>query len=207
LNAPFNGAQPAALALPPPEFEALLPPPLLLPGESLQKYQLMRHAIFEEIAPRTAIEWLLAIDVVELSWEIQRYRMLRHKLLEHYRQKAIEHGLRCIDLAGIPPEVQQIANHHIRQNAQTWRVDPKAASEIAGRLAAHGFDEHSVNMQVYLEAADLFLTFEGLLNSAQNRRLSLLREVDAGRYRSKNSSDASIKSTPPVPFRGRRLRG
>jgi hypothetical protein len=26
--------------------------------------------------PRSAIEWLLAIDVAELSWEIQRYRIL-----------------------------------------------------------------------------------------------------------------------------------
>jgi hypothetical protein len=196
MNAPFNGAQAAALVVAPPEFEALLPPPLLLPGESLQKYQLMRDAIFQDIAPNTAIEWLLAIDVVELSWEIQRYRVLKHKLLEHYRQSAIEHSLRYIDLAGIPPEVQQIANYHIRQNAQTWRMDPKAASEIATRLAAHGFDEHSVNMQVYVEARDLFLTFEGLLNSAQNRRLSLLREVDPWRYRSKKfKTGTSCRST------------
>jgi hypothetical protein len=54
------------------EFEALTPPLLLLPGESLERYQPMRHAIFAERAPRSAIDWLLAIDGVELTWETQR---------------------------------------------------------------------------------------------------------------------------------------
>ena len=49
-------------------------------------YQALRQAIFADLAPRSAIEWLLAIDVAELSWEIQRYRRLRHTLLETYRQ-------------------------------------------------------------------------------------------------------------------------
>ncbi|MGY4237911.1 hypothetical protein ACVIIW_006858 [Bradyrhizobium sp. USDA 4449] len=77
----------------PVEFEALAPPPLLLSGEHLDHYQALRQRIFADLAPRSAIEWLLAIDVAELSWEIQRYRMLRHKLLEAYRQQAIEAGL------------------------------------------------------------------------------------------------------------------
>ncbi|MGY4615472.1 hypothetical protein ACVWZ4_000699 [Bradyrhizobium sp. USDA 4472] len=67
----------------PVEFEALAPPPLLLPGESLEHYELLRQTIFADLAPRSAIEWLLAIDVAELSWEIQRYRVLRHKLLAY----------------------------------------------------------------------------------------------------------------------------
>lgn len=33
-------------------------------------------------------------------------------------------------------------------------------------------------MQGYLEAHEVFLAFETLLNGAQNRRLSLLREID-----------------------------
>jgi hypothetical protein len=55
----------------------------------------------QNIAPRSALEWLLAIDVAELSWEIPRYRLLRHGLLEAYRQKAIEAALRRIDMPGV----------------------------------------------------------------------------------------------------------
>jgi hypothetical protein len=192
MNAPFNGTQVAAFAPPPPEFEALLPPPLLLPGESLQKYQLMRHAIFEQIAPRTAIEWLLAIDVVELSWEIQRYRMLRHKLLELYRQSAIEHSLRQIDLAGIPPELEDAPTYHIQQNAQAWRTDPISANEIEARLATYGYDTGAINTEVYLQARETFLVFEALLNTAQNRRLSVLREVNNQRH-----AKFPLKRRPP----------
>jgi len=39
---------------------------------------------------KSAIEWLLAVDRVELSWEIERYRLLRHRVLMQYREKAIE---------------------------------------------------------------------------------------------------------------------
>jgi len=182
MNAPFNPAQNLALPALPAEFESLAPPPLLLPGEALEKYELMRQAIFAELAPRSVIEWLLAIDVVELSWEIQRYRVLRHKLLEHYREEAIEHSLRHIDLAGLPPETEDEARYQIRRNARIWRVDPMAASEIEARLAAYGYDSHAINTQVYLQARDVFLVFEALLNSAQNRRLSLLREMTKRRH-------------------------
>jgi hypothetical protein len=143
----------------------------------------MRQAIFADLAPRSAIEWLLAIDVVELSWEIQRYRVLRHKLLEHYREQAIEQALRHIDLAGLPPETEDAAIYEIRRNARIWRVDPKAASEIEARLAAYGYDAHAINTQVYLQARDIFLVFEALLNSAQNRRMSLIRDMNNRRYK------------------------
>jgi hypothetical protein len=81
MNAPFHTTQQLPVVTLPAEFESLAPPPLLLPGEKLEQYQMLRQAIFADIAPRSAIEWLLAIDVVELSWEIQRYRLLRHKVL------------------------------------------------------------------------------------------------------------------------------
>ena len=142
----------------------------------------MRQAIFAELAPRSVIEWLLAIDVVELSWEIQRYRVLRHKLLEHYREEAIEQSLRHIELAGLPPEMEGAASYQIRRNARIWRANPKAASEIEARLAAYGYNSHAINTQVYLQARDIFLAFEALLNSAQNRRMSLLREMNNRRH-------------------------
>ena len=88
--------------------------------------------------------------------------------------------------------MEESAHHHLRQNAQTWRADPKAASEIEARLAAHGYDAQAVNVQVYLEAHEIFLAIEALLNSAQNRRLSLLREIDNRRY-TRNKPKSHLK--------------
>jgi hypothetical protein len=187
MNAPFNAAQNLPLSNLPAELEFLSPPPLLLPGESLKKYELMRQAIFADLAPQTAIEWLFAIDVVELSWEIQRYRLLRHKLLEHYREKAVEQTLCHIDLAELPPEMEDAARYHIRRNAQSWRMDPTAAREIDARLATYGYDMNAINTQVYLQARDVFVAFEALLNSAQNRRMSLLREMNNRRHTGENA--------------------
>ncbi|WOH57294.1 MULTISPECIES: hypothetical protein [Bradyrhizobium] len=140
MNTPFPSAHQLKATALPVEFEALTASSLLLPGERLEHYQMLRQAIFADLAPRSVIEWLLAIDVAELSWEIQRYRVLRHKLLESYRQKAIEAALRRIDLVGMGPEWQDEAEYYTLQNALSWRIDPVARTETDTRLAAHGFD-------------------------------------------------------------------
>jgi hypothetical protein len=171
MNGPFQPAQ--QLTALPTEFEVLAPPPLLLPGESLEHYQRLRQTIFEDLAPRSAIEWLLVIDVAELSWEIQRYRLLRHKLLETYRQKAIEAALRSIDMVGIAPEFNDEAEYYTLQNALSWRIDPIAATEIDARLASYGFDQGAINIDVYVQAREIFVLFESLLNAAQTKRMLL----------------------------------
>ena len=118
MNGPFHQAPAGPLPSLPAEFESLAPPPLLLPGESLERYHLMRQAILIELAPRSAIEWLLAIDVVELSWEIQRHRLFRQKLLESYRQRAIERTLTQIDTVGIAHS--QPNRRRARPAGQVW---------------------------------------------------------------------------------------
>jgi hypothetical protein len=177
MNGPFQTAQQLTATVLPAELEVLAPPPLLLPGENLERYYALRQAIFADLAPRSAIEWLLAIDVAELSWEIQRYRVLRHKLLETYRQKAIEAALRRIDMVGIAPELDEEAEYYTLQNALNWRIDPIAATEIDARLAAYGFDQHAINTEVYVQARETLVLFEGLLNAAQTKRMLLLREI------------------------------
>lgn len=174
MNGPFQTATATAL---PVEFEVLAPAPLLLPGENPEHYHALRQAIFVDFAPRSAIEWLLVIDVAELSWEIQRYRLLRHKLLETYRQKAIEAALRRIDMIGIAPEFEDEAEYYTLQNALSWRLDPMATTEIDARLASYGFDQHAITTEVYVQAREIFVLFESLLNAAQTKRMLLLREI------------------------------
>ncbi|MCK1341516.1 hypothetical protein IVB38_37400 [Bradyrhizobium sp. 38] len=177
MNGLFPTERALAITALPVEFEALAPPPLLLPRENLEHYQALRQAIFADLAPRSAIEWLLAIEVPELSWDIQRYRMLRHKLLETYRQKAVEAALRRIDMVGIDPEFEAEAETCTLQNALSWRCDPVAASEIDARLATYGFDQRAITTEVYVQAREVLVLFEGLLNAAQTKRMLLLREI------------------------------
>ena len=100
MNAPFEVGNDAASFCVPADLEALSRALSLLPGERIENYEALRNTIFCEIVPQCGIEWLLTIDLVELSWDIQRYRILRHKVLESYRQKSIEQALQRIDCAG-----------------------------------------------------------------------------------------------------------
>lgn len=52
-----------------------------------------------------------------------------------------------------------------------------AAAEIEMRLGAYGFDQQAINTEVYVQAREIFVLFEGLLNAAQARRLLLIREI------------------------------
>ena len=166
----------------PAELEALRPEPLLLPGESRDQYEALQRLILGDIAPRSAIECLLAFDVAELSWEIRRYRSLRHKLLEALRYRAVEAGLNQIELVGIAEHAKDAARAHIAKNVLDWRLNSTATAEIDRRLHAYGLDQKSISMEVYIQAREQHAFFEGLISSASVHRLNLLREISRNRW-------------------------
>ncbi|MCA1471248.1 hypothetical protein I6F09_25620 [Bradyrhizobium sp. IC3195] len=177
MNGPVSLHQEQFASVLPSQFQALCPPPQLLPGENIEHYRAVQGAIFRDIEPQSAVEWLLAIDIAELSWEVQRYRVLQHRLLRAYRQKAVEVTLRRIDVLGVPCHLQEVAEIHTIKNALDWQLDPSAAAEIEARLRFYGFDEHALNMEVHVQAREILAVFEALLNGAQLRRLLLLKEI------------------------------
>lgn len=181
MNGPVDPCKSQPASVLPPQFTALCPPPQLLPGENIDHYQALQAVIFRDLDPQTAVEWLLAIDIAELSWEIQRYRVLRHRLFATSRHKAIETTLRRLDVTGNSSSLQSIAEFHIVRNALDWQLDPNAAAEINDRLQAHGFDQHAVSMEAYVQAREVLSLFEALLSGAQLRRLSLLKELNTFR--------------------------
>jgi hypothetical protein len=162
-------------------FDRAVQPAFLMPGESLSDYQAIRDIIIEEIAPQSGIEWLWAADLVELSWDIVRYRTLRQKMLEVRRQDAIEAMLQRLDLPGIPQAFSQSARDRTKLNAEQWRTDQIANAEIENRLTAQGIDDGSVNAEVLIQSRELFIMFDSLMQSAQTRRVLLLREINRRR--------------------------
>ncbi|MDF0578900.1 hypothetical protein [Bradyrhizobium yuanmingense] len=178
MNDPVDLRKPHPASVSPPQFEALCPPPQLLPGENIDHYRTLQAVIFRDLDPQSAVEWLLAIDIAELSWEMQRYRVLRHRLLSTYRQKAVEMTLRRVDLAGIAPDFQDVAEIYTVGNALDWQLDASAAIDIEARLRSYGFDQHAISMEVYVQAREILVLFESLVNGAQLRRLMLLKEIN-----------------------------
>lgn len=123
----------------PSQFEALCPPPQLLPGENIDHYHAVQAAIFRDIEPQSAIEWLLAIDIAELSW-------------------ALPH-------AGIAPDFRDVAELYTIKNALDWQLDPSAALDVEARLRSYGFDQHAISFEVYVQAREILSLFEALLTA------------------------------------------
>jgi hypothetical protein len=161
----------------PAEFETLQEPSCLLPGESRRQFELIRQMIIEEVGPQTSIEWLWTLDLIELSWEILRYRRLKEKTLQVYRGNAIASLLQRLDGAGMPAHSRLMVQVHCERAATEWHEDREAASEIETRLEKNGFDCSAINAEVFAQAQQAFGLFDQLMQSAQHRRIMLLREI------------------------------
>src|SRR5229473_954774 len=109
-------------------------PSFLLPGESRQDFEAIRQMMVDDIRPETNIEWLWALDLVELSWEILRYRRLKKRILDAHRVTAIEAILQRVDGEGMPAEAMPTVRTSARRAAAEWRSDREAAIEIEARL-------------------------------------------------------------------------
>jgi hypothetical protein len=90
--------------------------------------------IIEDIGPRTNIEWLWTLDLIELSWEIPRYRRLKEKTLHVSRGNAIASLLQRLDGAGMPAQTRIMVQARCERAAAEWCEDQEAASEIEARL-------------------------------------------------------------------------
>jgi hypothetical protein len=78
-------------------------------------------------------------------------------------------------MVGIAPEYKDETEYYTLQNVLNWRIDPIAATEIETRLASYGFDQEAISIDVYVQAREIFVLFESLLNAAQTKRMLLLR--------------------------------
>jgi hypothetical protein len=161
----------------PAEFKTLEEPSCLLPGESRREFDMIRQMIIEDIGPRTNIEWLWTLDLIELSWEILRYRRLKEKILQVYRGNAIASLLQRLDGAGMPAQSRIVVRAHGERAATEWCEDREAASEIETRLERNGFDSAAINAEVFAQVQQAFGLFDQLKQSAQHRRITLLREI------------------------------
>jgi hypothetical protein len=161
----------------PAELKTFEEPSCLLPGENRREFELIRQMILEDISPRTNIEWLWILDLMELSWEILRYRRLKEKTLQVYRSNAIASLLQRMDGAGMPAQSRPMVQVRCGRAATEWCEDRDAACEIEARLERNGFDSAAINAEVFAQAQQAFGLFDQLMQSAQHRRITLLREI------------------------------
>jgi hypothetical protein len=164
----------------------------LLPGENRQEFEIIRNMMIDEVRPQTNIEWLWTLDLIELSREILRYRLLKQRVLHEHRYAAIKAILLRLDGAGIPARDLEYQKLQAGRSAAEWRDNPQAGDEIEARLRRHGFDETSINAELFCQPGAAFATFDALLHTAQDRRIRLLREINSRRELAKRT----VRSRP-----------
>jgi hypothetical protein len=77
----------------------------------------------------------------------------------------------------MPAEALPMVRTRARRAAADWRADREAAIEIEARLDRGGFDAIGINAEVFVQARELFDTFDQLMIAAQRRRVGLLRDI------------------------------
>src|ERR1700730_11458909 len=77
----------------------------------------------------------------------------------------------------MPIEATPMVRQDARRTASDRRNDQKATIEIETRLTRGGFDQIDINAEVIVRARELFAMFDQLTQSAQSRRIALLRDV------------------------------
>jgi hypothetical protein len=81
----------------------------------------------------------------------------------------------------MPFEAMPVVRYHAQRAASEWRNDQEATIEIEARLARGGFDQIDINAEVFVQAREQFAMFDQLMQSAQSRRIGLMREISVHR--------------------------
>jgi hypothetical protein len=102
-------------------------------------------------------------------------------VLEVCREAAVESLLRRFDSRGIPPSARKMGPTTHTAKRGTVAPAPCAAAVIEAHLESNGVGAAAINVEVFVQARDLFVLFDSLMLSAQSRRVVLLREIAARR--------------------------
>jgi hypothetical protein len=143
-----------------------------------------------DVNPGNYIEWLCAIDLASLWWEIQRYRSWKVAIINANRATALQHALYKSDpnylLLGPQPAIQT----QTRVDAEKWHNDPKLRGDLNVRLKAHGYNAQGINAQAFIGGLMPLATIERFLPSARNQVNVILREINVRREFSRRAREA-----------------
>jgi hypothetical protein len=99
-----------------------------------------------------------------------------------------------LDGAGIPVGDMQYLELQVGRSVAEWRDNPQAADEIDARLRRHGFDDSTVNTELFCQTRGVFGMLDDLMHAAQRSTTGLAagnkfsaRAFETGRQVSKPS--------------------
>jgi len=151
--------------------------PRLLPGERREDYFLFFEAMVTELIPDLDLEWLLAIDLAWIFWEIQRYRRWKNAIILTNRRAALEEALLRTDPAIYAMEPGVVFRGQVRMKANALDGDPNKDPAVAAQLKDYGYDNDALNAAAFMQGVTALAAVEKFLASARQQLTTTLRET------------------------------
>jgi hypothetical protein len=151
--------------------------PRVLPGERREDYFLFFEAMVTELIPELDLEWLLAIDLACIFWEIQRYRRWKNAMISTNRRAALEEALVRTDPAFLSTDPGPVFRARVRMKADALEGDPNKDPNVAAQLKHYGYDDDALNAAAFMHGVTALATVEKFLASARQQLTTTLRET------------------------------
>jgi hypothetical protein len=166
--------------------------PRLLPGETDEDFYRLFELVESDLLPDTDMEWLWAIDLAWLWFDIWRYRRWKTAILLINRNAALENALAQTD-----PETQQIAGMNAliraqsRVDAEALRLETNSQDRLNRRLQAHGYDPDAINAAAFVQGLEPLAAIEKFLTSARHQIVVMFREARLHREFTQRAKEAT----------------
>jgi hypothetical protein len=157
----------------------------VIPGEKKDDYRLVQRMVMDAFQPEDAIEHILAKDLADAVYLIERLKKLPSYYMEQAWWNQARSAVEAVSSADpITKESKSaIADRYIRGLVR----EPSGVTQISERLAEAGVKPQWLAADAAWSSLDVLEGFERLLQTAEQRRDRLLRQLGDWRDRRNGS--------------------
>jgi hypothetical protein len=166
--------------------------PRLLPGETDEDFYRLFELVESDLLPDTDMEWLWAIDLAWLWFDIWRYRRWKTAILLINRTAALENALAKTDPEALEISgVNQSIRARSRVDAVRLRLEPNSHDRLRARLQIHGYNADAINAAAFVQGLDALAAIEKFLTSARHQIVVMFREARLHREFTQRAKEAT----------------
>jgi hypothetical protein len=152
--------------------------PQLLLGERPEDFYVLFEAMLCELIPDLDLEWLLAIDLAWLLFEIERYRRWKNAIVVMSKRPALEEALMRSDPQySLLEEPGRMVRSQVRMKVDSLGGDFKKDRDVAAQLQHYGYDDDALNAAAFRHSVPSLVAIERFEASARHQFTTALKEA------------------------------
>ena len=174
-------------------------PPPVVDGEHGDDYEAALARIVRSVRPADMIEEIWAREFADLSWEAQRLRRFKAGLLRSAMRRALQGMLRPIIYSDRLPGSDAKDYPDERTLAAGWAEGDRRATERVEKLLRwSGSSIPAVAAEALANRIDEVERIDRMIALAEQRRISVLREIEGHRARRAKAREQAAQQTDAV---------